>query len=387
MKYLLLITISILYLGCGGSSSNCTFQPFLHNLLLSEYFWADKIDKSVNYKKYTTPQSMIDGLKYTPIDRWSMAITKEENSNFMNQKSGGFGFAYKKDTNGDIVVIYTRLDSPAFKAGLKRGDIIEAIDNQEPTLEQMKIASSDINKSSLFRVYRASSDEYLEIGIVSQEYTFSVTKVSTVSSEKNKTIGYMRFDSFTATATEEIDKAFDYFKEQHIKKLVIDMRYNGGGSVVTASILLDKLIRDRDEEIQFKMVWNDNYKYKNQVGRFETDENSLALDTIIFLTSKNSASASELVINSLKPYLGDRVVIIGSKTHGKPVGMEGRTDGTYIYYLVNFVIQNRDGFYDYFDGLEVTDGCEVEDDLTHQLGDREEEMLKKALFYIDNNHC
>jgi len=105
------------------------------------------------------------------------------------------------------------------------------------------------------------------------------------------------------------------------------------------------------------------------------------------LTTKNTASASELVINAMKPYLGDNIVMLGDTTEGKPVGMEGKTDGTYIYYLINFVIENYNGFYDYFDGLPVTEGCETPDDINHQLGDPQERMLKKALFYIDNNHC
>ncbi|NEW61061.1 hypothetical protein GSY74_07160 [Sulfurovum sp. bin170] len=387
MKYIILITISILFLGCGGNSSSSSFQSYLHNLFLSEYFWAEKTPKTVDYTKYSTPQAMIDDLRYTPSDRWSMVLTKEENDNFLNQKSGGFGFAYTSDDEKDKVVIYTRIDSPADNAGLKRGDVVLTINNEKATLARIQKASSNVGEISSFEIYRASSDENLQIDIVSQEYTFRVTKASTVSSEKNESVGYMLFDSFTATATTEIDQAFDFFKEQNIEKLIIDLRYNGGGSVVTASILLDKLIRDRDDEIQFKLEWNSDKQDKNQIGRFETDDNSIDLDTIIFLTTEGSASASEMVINSLKPYLGDRVVTIGSKTHGKPVGMEGRTDGTYIYYLVNFVISNSDGFYDYFDGLEVTAGCEVEDDLTHQRGDGDEKMLKKALFYIDNNHC
>jgi C-terminal peptidase prc len=386
LRYILPIIISILYIGCGGNSSS-SFEFYLHNLFLKEYFWSDKISKKVDYEKYNTPQEMIDDLKYKPIDRWSMVITKEENNNFLNQKSGGFGFSYSTDKRKEIVVLYTRINSPAYKAGLQRGDIILTINNNEATVQEIQKASADINTTSSFEIYRASSDKNLQIDIKSQEYTFEVTKASTVTSEKNETVGYMRFDSFTATATTEIDKAFDYFTEQNIKKLIIDLRYNGGGSVVTASILLDKLTRDRDEEIQFKLEWNSNMQNKNKVGRFETDNNSIDLDTIIFLTTKNSASASELVINAMKPYLGDNIVTIGKKTHGKPVGMEGRTDGRYIYYLVNFVISNRDGFYDYFDGLEVTAGCEVEDDLTHQRGDIEEGMLKEALFYIDNGYC
>ena len=385
MKYIVTILISILYLGCGNNSTTDSFQPYLHNLFLKEYFWADKIPQKLDYQKYTTPKEMIDDLKYKPTDHWSIVITKEENSNFLNQKSGGFGFAHT--IVGDRLIIYVRIDSPADRAGLKRGDSITKINNSEPTLEEMQKASANIGVTSKFEIYRASTDENLEIYIKSQEYTFEVTKASTVISENNESVGYMIFDSFTATATTEIDKAFDFFKEQKIKKLIIDMRYNGGGSVVTASILLDKLIKDRDDEVQFIMEWNEQMKHKNQIARFETDTNSIDLNTIIFLTTEGTASASELVINSMKPYLGDSAVTIGAKTHGKPVGMEGKTDGTYIYYLVNFVISNRNGFYDYFDGLEVTAGCEVEDDLTHQRGEEEEEMLKKALFYVDNGYC
>jgi len=330
---------------------------------------------------------MIDDLKYKPIDRWSMVMTKEENDNFLNQTSGGFGFSYSANNTKERVVFFTRIDSPAYRAGLKRGDVILTVNGKKATVEEIQKASLDIGVTSSFEIYRASSDENLQIDIESKEYTFRVTEASTLASENNETIGYMLFDSFTSTATTEIDNAFDYFKEQNIKKLIIDLRYNGGGSVITASILLDKLVRDRDDEVQFLLEWNSNMQHKNQAGRFETDNNSIDLDTIIFLTTKRSASASELVINSMKPYLGEKVITIGERTHGKPVGMEGRTDGKYIYYLVNFIISNRDGFYDYFDGLEVTEGCEAEDDLSHQRGDRDEGMLKKALFYIDNGYC
>ena len=385
MKQIISIFIIIFYLGCGHST--CSFQPYLYELFQKEYFWADKIAKEINYQKYSTPQEMIDGLKYTPLDKWSMVLTKKENSNLLNQKSTGFGFAYPVEDEKEKIITHTRINSPADKAGLKRGDLIIGVNGKEATSQEIQKASEDIGVSSRFEIYRASNNEILEIDIISQEYTFEVTKASVVTTDNNQRVGYMRFDSFTGSATTEIDRAFDYFTEQNIDKLIIDMRYNGGGSVTTASILLDKLIRNRDDEIQFVMRWNEQMQHKNQFAYFETDNNSINLKNIIFLTTEETASASELVINSMKPYLGDNVVTIGSKTHGKPVGMEGRTDGTYIYYLINFVIVNRDGFYDYFDGLEVTNGCKVEDDLEHILGDKEEKMLKKALFYIDNNHC
>ena len=166
------------------------------------------------------------------------------------------------------------------------------------------------------------------------------------------------------------------------------MRYNSGGSLITASILLDKLMRDMDNEVQFKIEWNSQNQNRNLTYSFETDRNSIDLDKIVFLTTRETASASELVINALRPYLEDNVAIIGDRTYGKPVGMEGKSYGRYIFYLINFVVKNSDGFYDYFDGLNVTKGCYVKDnDFLHQLGDIEEKLLKKALLYIDRGNC
>ncbi|MCH9740512.1 MAG: hypothetical protein K0U38_06690 [Epsilonproteobacteria bacterium] len=389
LNTLLLSFISFITIGCGEYTCSCPndYKVYLHKLFLTEYFWSDTIPKNVNYNQYSSPQDMINNLKYTPKDYWSTAITKEENDNFFNQKSGGFGFGHTQDAEGNRVVFLIRIDSPAFYAGLKRGDTIQMVNDQEATLENILEASENLDVPTNFTIYRPSSDETLDLNITSQEYTFKVTKSSTVTTDNNETVGYLLFDSFTGTATTEVDQAFDYFQAQNIEKLVIDLRYNGGGSVTTTSILLDKLLRDRDEEIQFTLAWNDDNQYKNEVAHFETDDNSLELKQIIFLTTNMTASASEIVINALKPYLGDNVVTIGSKTHGKPVGMSGKTDGTYIYYLVNFVIKNSDGFYDYFRGLGVTEGCEVEDDIYHERGSPSEGMLQKALFYIDNNHC
>ena len=387
-RYILYTLITIFYIGCGWShhlNSN-DYKTFLYNLFKTQYFWADRVSDIVDLDKYNSPQEMINDLRYKPKDRWSMVLSKQQNSNFLNQKSGGFGFA-SVDINDSIIVLFVRINSPADKAGVRRGDIIKKVDDENASIEKILSSTTKLDKNVKFDIYRESTDNNLTIFIKVQDYSFKVSDTKIVYTPNGEKIGYLRLDSFTATATQEIDHAFDYFKSENIDKLVVDLRYNGGGSVVTASILLDKFVRDRDNQLQFTMRWNDDYQNKNEVGRFETDDNSINLEQIIFLTTQNTASASELIINAMKPYLGDNIITIGSKTHGKPVGMEGETDGTYIYYLINFVIENYNGFYNYFDGLEVTNGCKTPDDITHQLGDPQEEMLKKALFYIDNNHC
>jgi len=386
--YTLYTLITIFYIGCGGTNhpNSDDYKPFLYNLFKTKYFWADKVVDDVDLDKYNSPQEMIDDLRYKPKDRWSMVLTQKENNDFLTQKSGGFGFA-PIEINGLVVVLFVRINSPADKAGLKRGDIIKTVDNEKASIDKILSYRNKLDTEVKFGIYRHSTNSNLTIPIKVEDYSFKVSDKKILYTPNEQKVGYFRLDSFTATATQEIDEAFDYFKSKDIDKLIVDLRYNSGGSIVTASILLDKFARDRDNQLQFRLRWNDNYQNNNEEGRFETDDNSINLEQIIFLTTQNTASASELVINAMKPYLGDDIVIIGSKTHGKPVGMEGETDGVYIYYLINFVIENYNGFYDYFDGIEVTKGCETPDDISHQLGDTQELMLKKALFYIDNNHC
>ncbi len=382
MRRILLIFITIFYIGCGTTPSN-EYKPYLFELFTTQYFWADKVSKHVAYYKYNSPQEMIDDLKYKPKDRWSMVITKKQNSDFLNQKSTGFGFAFKKIDN-NFTIIYTRINSPADKVGIRRGDIILKLNHKKITINSLIRARREQGEKSSFLIYRPSIDKNITVNLMAEDYKFKVTKASIIDDN----IGYLRLDSFTEEATEEIDSAFNFFKSKDIKNLVIDLRYNSGGSLITASILLDKLMRDMDNEVQFKIEWNSQNQNRNLTYSFETDRNSIDLDKIVFLTTRETASASELVINALRPYLEDNVAIIGDRTYGKPVGMEGKSYGRYIFYLINFVVKNSDGFYDYFDGLNVTKGCYVKDnDFLHQLGDIEEKLLKKALLYIDRGNC
>ena len=375
--------------GCGSSSSspihgivndNKTFseneKSFLyHDLFLNEYYWYMEVHQPFDYSGYTDRQKMINDLKYDEKDRWSFVMTREEYDNFASQKTTGFGFGYTPDF--DIYMV--RIDSPADKAGLLRGDRIVEIDGKPVTKELIVQAHDRINQPTVFTIEREGAPK--KITVTSREYSFKVSEARIL----DHGIGYFRFDAFTDNATDEIEQAFSFFALKGVKKLVVDLRYNGGGYLNTASILLDKLSRDNDGEIQFTQAWNDKNIGKNETATFETDENSIDLEEIIFLTTKHSASASELVINALKPYLGDNVVLVGERTHGKPVGMAGRVYGSHIYFLINFVVENADGFYDYFDGLPVD--CPAEDDLTHQLGDPQEAMLKEALDYIETGSC
>jgi len=380
---LLIAIILLFFYGCGGSLSSISnyqgYRIILYNLFSTTYLWSNQIDlESVNLLEFNSPYEMVEELKYKPKDRWSFVVTKSQNSKlFYSNRVFGFGFAYAL-IDGNITILYTQQNSPAHISGLKRGDIILKIDQQKVTPTNIK-SLLDTNKSVEFSIYRDSN--IINIEVTPSFYTLVSTQKEIIHSN----IGYLRLDSFNPIVVDEIEESFDFFKSSNIEDLVVDLRYNSGGSVVVASLFLDKLVSNLDGEIQFKLKWNQKYKKRDYIYRFESDKNSLNLNRVVFLTTNITASASEVVINALKPYI--EVISVGERTYGKPVGMEGVSDKFYIYYLINFKIENSLGFSDYFDGLDVTRGCESIDDLTHKLGDPNEAMLHKALNFLEYGSC
>jgi len=385
----LLLTLSLIFVSCGGGSrggvNNIAKPPsgsfpqaeknFVYGLFTSEYLWYDEVASNVDYSAFGAPQALIDGLKVKK-DRWSFAITEQEYEDYINQKTAGFGFGF---TN-DFTIYLVRIDAPAYQH-LYRGDKILEVNNEIASTENIAKASQNLNVETTFKVLRNGSE--VDVLVTPKEYTFKVTMGKIL----NNKIGYLRYDSFTSTSVNEFEAEFTKFKAAGIRDLIVDLRYNGGGSISVASALLDNFTNQHPGERQVYLDWNANYKSRNSVYYFsdEIEANDLNMQRVIFLVTKDSASASELVISALKPYLGNsNVVTIGDYTHGKPVGMNGRTYGGDYYFLINFYIRNNDGETTSLDGIPPT--CPAEDDLTHLMGDPNETMLKTALDYIANNY-
>ena len=359
----------------------------LYTLLKTEYLWADETPRTLNITDYNEPQQLINDAKYIK-DRWSFAITHKQYNNAISQKSIGFGFRCQ-DIDRGCLVTYVRIDSPVDRIDLRRGDIVLKIDGQKATQKAIYTKGQEKGIVTL-DILRPNSNQECSGEVTPREYNYKVVESKTIKTTNNEEVGYLRIDSFLGDSKilKQLNSAFDKFKKESIQKLIIDLRYNGGGSVDLASKLLDKLVIDKRGQTQFTLTWNKNYSKNNQRYTFENAFNALDLKQIIFLTTKHTASASELIISALKAYLPEEnIVIIGDRTDGKPVGMVGQSDGSYYYFLINFLVKNALGFYDYFDGLPVTSGCNIVDDPFHEMGDRDEAMLKSALLYIDRGSC
>ncbi len=389
-KVLLFLILFIPFFNsCGSSSSSSTSQTFtleekkfVHELFLTEYLWYDDVPSTINYAQYNEPQEMINTLRVTPPDLWSFTLTEEEYENFANQQTIGFGFGY----TSDLQIFLVRIDSPAY-GKLQRGDQIVEVNQQSATSTLIKEASQNVDQATQFKVIRNGT--VVETTVTPQEYSFKVS-LGKIITQENKKIGYLRYDSFTESSVNEFEAIFTNFHNENINELVIDLRYNGGGSLSTASVLLDNITNAYPGNIQIYLDWNDKNQNRNSIYAFEErdfqDGNELTMQRVIFLVTKDSASASEALINALKPYLGENnIITIGENTHGKPVGMSGRAYGINYYFLINFFVKNSADQTSSFEGIAPT--CSAEDDITHLMGDENETMFATALYYIQNNRC
>ena len=388
--FTLILAISALLNSCGSNSdSNGGSQlfslqekEFVHTLFLTEYLWYDKVASNVDYTQFSAPQEMINTLRVNPPDKWSFTMTAQQYEDFVNQKTVGFGFGFTPD----LQIFLVRIDSPAY-GKLLRGDRIIQIDGEEASNLLIREASQNINKATIFTVLRNGS--MVDVTVTPREYNFKVS-LGKIIQQGSKKVGYLRYDAFTESSVAEFETIFTIFHNENIDELVIDLRYNGGGSLAVTSSLIDNIISDHSGQRQMYLDWNANYKNRNANYTFEDadlqDGNELTMQRVIFLVTKNSASASEALINALKPYLGnENVITVGEETHGKPVGMSGRTYGQNYYFLINFFVKNNADQTTSFDGIPVT--CSAEDDISRIMGDTNETMLSTALYYLRNNTC
>jgi C-terminal processing protease CtpA/Prc len=202
------------------------------------------------------------------------------------------------------------------------------------------------------------------------------------------------YNSFIADYDSKLNEAFGSLKAEGITDLVLDLRYNGGGSVQTATRLASMITGQFNGKVFANLKWNqklslnnEDYLFPNKIG--STDINSLNLNRVYVITTKSTASASELIINGLKPYID--VVQIGDVTYGKSVASITLYDSEsytkqnvnprhrYAMQLIVAQTVNSLGFGDYKDGLVPT--VEEKEIITTfgVLGDVNEPLLKLAI--------
>jgi C-terminal processing protease CtpA/Prc len=381
-------------------------NDFIWQNLNEVYLWEDFIPQNIDRKKEFDSKEYFEKLLYKPLDRWSF-ITEDYEA-LINSFKGieeSFGHHFKlfrlPDSNDVIgVVKYVIPESPASQAGIKRGDIFYKVNGT--TLDVNNYRSLLFESSS----YTLTFGEYNAVGeirpledkqlaaVILTENPIHIRQTFDIDGIK---IGYLSYNQFIADFNDELVDAMKSFKTDGISELVLDLRYNPGGSINTA-ILLSSMIApvqvSENKEIFSRLLWNElisNFwleeegeESDNLISRFITPEVSLDLQRVYILISSNSASASELVINCLKPYMD--VVLVGDEnTSGKYVGsitLRAEDSGYENWAIQPIVLKtaNANGESDYAGGFAPD--YFVEDDFNAPLGTYEEDMLGRSLELI-----
>lgn len=415
------------------------------------YFWNDALPDfaAFNPRQYTSASDEIDNFNAeleaisqfkidpttgAPIDKYSF-LDDGTLSSELSGVSGDFGFSVFFNSQNDLRIKYVYAGSPAGRQGLKRGYRITKINNRTD-IDSDNDASLDAvvdavfgDKPSVTMTVQKPDGTSQDVTVARGTYNVTPVMYKNIYTVGSKKVGYFVFNSFTTNAASGIDQVFSEFSAAGISEIIVDLRYNGGGSVATADTLVDyiapasqvgntmyttywtKTMQDGQARILLNQpVYDDNDELildnKSANGKFRTyfDFNyaptpgsgnitkfekagAANITRAYFLVTGSTASASELVINNLKPVMD--VKIIGRKTYGKPVGFYALTinrDNVTGYgrpdmYIPQFQTKNSQNAGDYFAGMAVDK--QDFDDVTKEFGDPTERYLAYALTYAE----
>ncbi|MFH6604271.1 S41 family peptidase [Maribacter algicola] len=412
-----------------GPNANLTVQDFMWRAMNLWYFWqadVENLDDSVktnasSYEEFLAtendPGEFFDNQLLFNEDRFSFySEDYKELTQALSgiSKSNGLEFGLVRFQGSDDIFGYVRYIVPGSDAATKniaRGDLFTGVNGQTLNIDNytdLLFGDADtytLNMADIANNTVTPNDE--EVTLTKQpnlaENPVFLSKSFDINGEK---IGYLVYNGFTNEYDEDLNNAFGDLKAAGVNHLVLDLRYNPGGSVNTARLLASMIYGTNTSNLFLRQRWNAKVQSqlnKEQLEDYFSDKtgdgstiNTLNLDKVYILATGSTASASELVINGLTPYMD--VVHIGEATRGKnefSITMVDDPEGSFIFnpdreneinsnnqWAIQPLVgrnENADGFSDYTEGL-VPD-IELQEDLADLgiLGDQNEPFLARAI--------
>ncbi len=347
--------------------------------------------------------------------------------------SYGYGFNIKLIASSaprQAIISYTEPNTPASNQNLARGfellevdgvDFINTTSSSEVDIITAGLFPTQVGKTTQFVFKDITSNEHRTVTLTSQNIT-SQPVVNVRTDLAGGDVGYFQFNSHNAIAEDQLYNAFNQFAASNIKDLVIDVRYNGGGFLQIASqvgYMVAGRANTQGKTFE-RTIFNDKHPNTNPITgqtlipmpftdefvgfadnpqtRPGTPLPSLNLNRVYLLTTSNTCSASEAIINGLRG-ADVEVIQIGAGTCGKPYGFYPTDNCGTTYFTIQFTGENNKGFGEYADGFApantldnarqpvLLSGCAVADDFTNPLGDANEALLKTALSYRSSGSC
>lgn len=359
-------------------------NDYVRTLMAGIYLWADKIP-AVPEDSLKTPEDIVNQFMFAPkrggVDRWTHIQDQVAYENYYQGKYVGLGVRMNYDPKNQLRMSLVYEGSPAHQAGIRRGMMVRKINGKTiEDIEKEKLWDSIFGKEEegvqvtfLLQTNDAEPKEYV---VAKAEVNFSSVFTAQIVPQEHRRIGYLYFDRFISPSNDALNREFTKLKNETVEELVLDLRYNGGGLLHVANHLSNLLVgAQAKDQIVFRYAHNKNYEHWNTEAKFSALQQSLNLKRLFVITGGGTASASEVVINSIKPYIP--VIIVGQKTYGKPVGAYSYSFFNKILSMISFRVVNSRGEGDYFDGFPPN--IPADDDITHDLGDPQEACFKAAL--------
>ncbi|MFK8060906.1 MAG: S41 family peptidase [Polaribacter sp.] len=446
-KYFLILLITAAFFNCSKSETEnipteVEINDFVWKGLNAYYLWQSyfpnlqdtRFSSQSQLNSFTagfdSPESIFNSLLKKPEDRFSIIVDDYialENAFQGISVSNGMEFGLVRNKNGsDNVFGYVRYVVPASDAatkGVTRGMIFSTIDGTQITTTNFRslLFGTNTNYTVGFATYNNGNpiSNGNTIALSKSQIQENPVAIAKILNEGGKKIGYLLYNQFARNYDGELNAAFNTFKSAAIDELIIDLRYNGGGSVATATYLGSMVTGQFNNEIYSKQSWNEKVHKANPdterfINRFtsqirntdnsgnvvlEQSINSLNLTSVNFIVTASTASASELVINSLRSYIS--VAAVGTTTVGKQVGSitlydsDGysrtgtnlNTNHTYAMQPLVLEIVNKDDKNEingFTPGSANLSGVELAEDFGNLgvLGERSDPLLDRLLTYI-----
>lgn len=400
---LLVLANGLWLTGCqkdeDGSLTDREVNESIYDLMEENYLWYDELPAREEVDFGAVPEDFFyslllekdgkDGEHYS----W---IEQTESPRLGGSAIFGYGFEYFPFPL-QVALVYP--GTPAKRDGILRGDFIRAVGGVRVTSGNFVDVVSGNTGETIFTVGRwnaeSGKEEEADILVPGREWYYaSPVYLDTVyTSTRIGKVGYLVYskefvpgpDEEPELYNDELKRAFVRFHSAGVKYFILDLRGNEGGDV-SVSRLLSTMLAPREDMGKIFVVEKKNDQQENTVELFDPDiigeGAGLDLEKLVVIVNQVSASASELIVHCLKPYFGDRLQVVGTRTRGKNVGMKPiEIPGSpWTIVPLTFYFLNCNGEYHSTDGLESD--VYVEEDLSkivYPLGDRREQLLRKAM--------
>ena len=398
------------------------------------YLWNDALPSTFNEKKYTKADDALTyliGLKIDPqtnkaIDHYSFI---DKIGNLSGEISGGtasgdYGFMVKAAFNSSnqvsFYVNYIYKNSPAGLAGVARSYEVVKINGSDAvhpdadangylvttSAGYTNMVNALFNSTSASFSFKRNDGTLLNVSLNAGSYSINSMLCDSIYTVGSSKVGYMVFNQFLGASSQtEITNTITKFQTNGVKNVIIDLRYNGGGSVETCekfSSMLAPVSANNKLMYTYKMNATLTNYYISQnyslITNF-TKTNTFEPTRIYFIVSASTASASELLINVLRPYFPGNLYLIGSTTYGKPCGFwatpigytdkQTTTKEGYDLYAVSFEMTNANNEGGYYSGMTPGTtkypGIAAYDSFNLPWGNTNDDCLAQALYHIANS--